>query len=407
MDKRIVSDINSLIQVCVTGGSSEFSSSKHIRQFQTETGLVSFIGLESVLLFQKTIDTLYSLNKLIEETVSFEIFEKVFVNLIGSLKENGQLCNEVNLKQVFDEILKGKIQTYQVLYEIYGVEMYSPFIIFGEYTFHNIYHKDSKIIEKYTSTVSSEMFFQSFKSKILVEINSDARDQKKAIELADFKLLNLEYTFSFMIGDLSHKYHIGNFDFRGWGSTTRITYLGSNVHSLNTSNNISLDVNIEDPIFSDSSNGNNRIWSLTSSKNNTKLEKRILQSIEWIGKAVYEKDKTKALILFLISIESLLKNDSQSSIINPSILNQIGDSTAFILSDNLEGRIAISKYFKELYSKRSAIVHGGNTSVTIEDLDLAKQISKGLVITFLTDPVYKAFNNISEVTEFINKLKFK
>ncbi|MEC5158108.1 hypothetical protein [Chryseobacterium sp. MP_3.2] len=120
---------------------------------------------------------------------------------------------------------------------------------------------------------------------------------------------------------------------------------------------------MSEPYFLDIENGNNKVWELYSKLNNNKLEKRIKNAVEWTGKALKDENNAKALIQFIFAIECILHIDTKN-IINPSILSQISDNIAFLLSEDFDQRKIIASSFKDLYIKRSGIVHGSSQEIT-------------------------------------------
>lgn len=70
-------------------------------------------------------------------------------------------------------------------------------------------------------------------------------------------------------------------------------------------------------------------------------------------------------------------------LVSPSITYQISEFAAFIISDELESRLVIEKMVKKLYSKRSAIAHGGSSDVDDKDVNEAMYLIKQIVTILL------------------------
>ncbi|MGN6618300.1 MAG: hypothetical protein ACTHJ5_14090, partial [Ilyomonas sp.] len=122
--------------------------------------------------------------------------------------------------------------------------------------------------------------------------------------------------------------------------------------------------------------------------------------------ALMEKDNAKSLFQFVIAIEGMLQIQ-EKAFVTPSIVSQISESLAFIIEDDLEKRKAISKYFKDLYQKRSAIAHGGVKIIGKEDLKLALTICKQMIFSLTCIKPFNTFSNIQQLNDFLNDLKFK
>jgi len=149
-----------------------------------------------------------------------------------------------------------------------------------------------------------------------------------------------------------------------------------------------------------------KVYGIYSRKTkNSELEIRVKNSIEWIGKALKDSNNAKTLIQFMFAIESILHIE-KDKIINPSILSQISDNIAFLLSENVENRKKNAGVFKLLYNKRSGIVHGSKQSINDKDLHEALMLSKQIIKILLTTEPYKNFHNSKQLSEHLIDLKF-
>lgn len=366
---------------------------------------ISFTGLEAVSQYQEGLEKLYSSKTEIEQTISIKEFEKSLIVLMRTLRDKKNQCSSDDIDSFFKNLLALEKNEYEILYELYGAEMNGDILNLGEFTVFNLSHSNEKLVEKYPPLINRDLYFTHSKSNIYLGIRVTARENSKAVEISDELLETFENVMNYMIADLKHQRCVGNINFRGWKSIQRII-CGNSSMGINSSSDISLPVNIEDPFFKDGSQGNDNIWFLITKQNKTELEKRLLQSIEWIGKAIHDKDKSKALVQFVFAIEGMLKYD-EKSLITPSIVSQLSDWLAFIIQDDYIKRKEIANYFKAIYKKRSAIVHGGSKTIDIEDLRIALQISKLMIISFLKTKPFCDFTSMQEVNDYITELKFK
>ena len=102
----------------------------------------------------------------------------------------------------------------------------------------------------------------------------------------------------------------------------------------------------------------------------------------------------------------MLKYDEKSAI-SPSIVSQLSEWLAFIIEKDFEKRKELAKYFKDVYRKRSSIVHGGENTVDIKDVQLALKTSKRLIYSLMVKKPFNSFQNMKELSEYINELKFR
>jgi len=366
---------------------------------------ITFRGFDNVKKFQDGLETIFNSNKDISEMWTLNKFETEFVHLIRVLKNESRSCNKTDIDSLFDKFTKVEIQESEILFELYGAEMNLPKLVLGDFTIYDFDLSISELTERFPYLANQDFYFTHRKSKYLVGIKVKARDNDKAVEIAKRLCEVFENVFSYMIADLKHERTVGIFNFRGW-KTTCIVVCNQNSMGLKGKNTIFLPVNISDSFFTDSSQGNDKIWSLITKTHKTEIEKRLINAIEWIGKAVYDIDLSKSLIQFVFAIEGMLQQN-EKSIITPSIVSQLSDWLAFIINDELDQRKKISKYFKDIYQKRSAIAHGAVKTIDIQDLAMALQISKLMIITFLTQKPFCDIKTMDELNKCITDLKFK
>lgn len=365
---------------------------------------VSFVGYENVATYQKNLEDLYRIDKDIYDTLTLKTFEKSIINLIRVLKNDERKTKKEDIQNLVSDLKKIEIIESEVLYELYGCKMSKNLIELGDFTIYD-YTKSSNLIEnKYPYLANKDLFFDRRRSDIFLSVRVKARENLMATEIADEIVKAFENAFSYMIADFKHQRSVGVFNYRIWTNTSRIICNESNLGFSGTSD-IVLPVDIDDDFFIDKEQGNDKIWNLITKNNKSEIEKRLLQAIEWIGKGVYDKDNSKSLVQLVFAIEGMLQFN-EKAIITPSIVSQISDWLAFIIQDNPKKRKEIVKFFKQTYGKRSAIVHGGSKVVELDDLQIAFQISKLMVISFLVHKPFCEFKTMQQLNEYINDLKF-
>ena len=365
---------------------------------------VSFIGYENVATYQKNLEDLYRIDRDIYDTLTLKTFEKNILNLIRILRNEKRKTKKEDIQSLVSDLKKIEIIESEVLYELYGCKMSKNLIELGDFTIYD-YTKSSDLIEKkYPYLTNKDLFFDRRRSDIFLSVKVKARENSKATEIADEIVKAFENAFSYMIADFKHQRSVGVFNYRIWTNTSRIICNESNLGFSGTSD-IVLPVDIDDDFFIDKEQGNDKIWNLITKTNKSEIEKRLLQAIEWIGKGVYDKDNSKSLVQLVFAIEGMLQFN-EKAIITPSIVSQISDWLAFIIQDNPKKRKEIVKFFKQTYRKRSAIVHGGSKVVELDDLQIAFQIAKLMVISFLVNKPFCELKTMQQLNEYINDLKF-
>lgn len=173
-----------------------------------------------------------------------------------------------------------------------------------------------------------------------------------------------------------------------------------------------------DPITLDSSKFSNNqiheIFDIFSLKKDNKKDIiwSLFNAINWIGKANTETDNAVAFTEYTFALECLLGNFTQSDIITPSISYQISNNAAFLLIDTgkenyIENRKQIMRKIKTLYGLRSGIVHGGKTSIELQEVNSIKEILIELVFKILTLYKEKRIITYEALSDYINDLMYK
>ena len=397
--------INEIIGVFQVIREPGFLSEGPYKSFGMGDWNITIIGINNISKFQILLEKLFFLNKEISETWTLKKFEEDFIDLIRKLKYEERVCTVGDLESLYNILLEKDVKESEILYEFYGASLKQESIIFGDFCIYNYDLSINTLIEKYPHLNNTDFYFYHKTSNLLLGIKVKARENNKAIELADKLCETFENVFSYMISDLKHEKTVGVFNFRGWHTTAAVV---CNNHSMGWQgrSNISIPVNIEDPFFKDQSQGNDKVWSLITKNNKTEIEKRLLNSIEWIGKAIYDVDMSKSVVQFVFALEGMLQFNDKG-FITPSIVSQLSDWLAFIIHDDINKRKDIAKYVKDLYQKRSAIAHGGTKTIDIQDLQMAKQISNHMIISFLTVKPFCEIETMADLYKYMTDLKFK
>jgi hypothetical protein len=132
----------------------------------------------------------------------------------------------------------------------------------------------------------------------------------------------------------------------------------------------------------------------------------MIRSIEWAGRSINEPENDIACTEIAFAFESLLKSSESNSPITASIQGQISETVAFICGENKDSRKHIIKKFKELYSYRSSVAHGGNSTKTA-DYRSSFSMFKETLIRLLCCSPYDKCNSLEEVLDKVEDIKFQ
>lgn len=146
------------------------------------------------------------------------------------------------------------------------------------------------------------------------------------------------------------------------------------------------------------------------------IEQRIKRAIIWYSKGLSASDIEEQFVNFAIALESLLVADSKNSFASwQSITQKLADRVCFLLGTSYDERIEIHKEMRNLYNKRSKVVHAGK-SPTQKELIQLSLICRYAILALLNHNFenWKAFEDWLKkksygyelmANELLNKLK--
>jgi hypothetical protein len=366
--------------------------------------ILLFKGLENLLKYEYIKNQFYSINSDVKNTISLKDFVKNLDNIILNSKKTGtKICKNI-IQDMIDEILKMPIKDFLIIKGIYGIKLndnlkslkLGPFEIWHQPNYKN------ELKLKYPS--SDELLWIGWQHEYLVTINIKARSKDKAYELANEKHYQFELFIYFAIGHYDKKFCVN--------IISKITYkydafliLDDSTFGSSHSREIIDIIPLDESYFTDSSIGNDKIWDLLTLGSKDQIKKRIITSIEWIGKANSEIDIKNRFLFYVIAIESML-TIQEKTMITPSIANSISESVALLLGKNYEERLYYEKELKAIYSIRSAIAHGNEKLVSEKEISLVSNVSRNILICFLTDPNIISINSMDKLIEYMKKIKY-
>ena len=355
--------------------------------------LIVLSGRKNIIEFESLCRKLWKSNKEINKTISYKKFEKGIIENLRNVIENDLEFDSNLFNKYIEKLLNENISKYEIFKEIKGCQITTkkPLII-NDFCFYNWPNHSKQITEKHKTAFEkdNQYFYYKEDKKALVSFSISSRDYDRASEIADQKFKQLENILRFIFTDSNHNNlscnlnDVGFFDNREqeWLESKVIhdEYIGGHSIIVGTHNNINLNKRLLT-----GSKKSKKIWELLQKQNISKLETRILNSIEWIGKAKHELEPEKEIIQFLFAIEALI-NFNEQKIISPGVAYGMKESIAFLLGKNPKERVEIDETFSRLYSIRSSIVHGNLKEFSKYDIEDAKNLSERIVFVFLENP---------------------
>lgn len=151
------------------------------------------------------------------------------------------------------------------------------------------------------------------------------------------------------------------------------------------------------------------IWEMLEEYNNGDInewKKRILLAIICVGHAAREYNGVNKFLQYIFAMEIIMHNNADG-LISPSIANQIAETSAFIISDDINSRKDIYRKAKEVYSKRSAAVHGGSNNISDDLIAKARSIVYCLIHSILRSEELMQLRNAKDLYEWTMNRRFK
>jgi hypothetical protein len=366
--------------------------------------------------------------KEIKESISNEYFQNELRSIVLDCLKNGTIPTKETIDRLMKEIENVvPIQTWQVFRPLYGAELISSETFeLGCYKVYTLSKYQEEVGKKNPQpdllTVSSPIANQ---HHLIISVKVDARDKDRANELSCAKFHQFDNIISYMLGSSNNSLDVGVFEYVG-ASIEKIFLLSStDWHSISTVNGgfqpVELDGKFpvcfegmdQEPFssmteyyFKNPQIGHEWIWTVVSMSSPTKLQKRLITAIEWVGKAFRDNDNARAFIQVVFALESIFTLQEKNVLVSPGIANQISESVAFILGRNLDERIVYEKQAKTIYGHRSAIAHGGSSRISDIELDEAIDLIKLVILKMTTETKFKSMNSMDEFNKWMQQQKY-
>lgn len=147
-----------------------------------------------------------------------------------------------------------------------------------------------------------------------------------------------------------------------------------------------------------------RLFEYITTDPSTNIQSRICRAANWIGQALRNPDIIEGFLWLAVALETLLI--AQDGFISKSITAQIAEFAAFLTEGQIEKRKEINKRVKDLYKKRSAIVHSFSVDIKEDDFADLLRILKGIIYTYFNLIDRKNISKIDDIVSYIDDLKF-
>ena len=323
-----------------------------------------------------------------------------------------ELTKDEEICQYFEAQANLPADDFLMIRPIYGLEFTTsdvfklgPFSLFPAGTI------DSYLPTKYQWLVSEEHKdryqenIRRYESYNLLAVTVRVKTLERARELGDYYFSMFDTIARFMLTD-NEFYDVSVLGFNRYYTEELLVASNKGIHSTLSGSGTIRQLTFDYAEWS--SDNFARLWELASKYykgDACEWEKRILFAVHWTGHAVADKNDASAFTKYVFALETLLVNDSKG-IITAGIAYQISELAAFILGENTESRKDIFKLTKDIYAKRSAIVHGGSTTAPDRLLQQAKRLIFSLIHKILSDEDLLALRTSQDLNDWLMSRKF-
>jgi|GEM_PF-6445790 len=353
--------------------------------------------------FHEIIDEIITTDKSFNLIARDSICEKVYTKLIFQ-KRDQALFSSNDLEELISEFKSYKCQEYEVLMLFHGglLDADKPIQI-GRFTWLNE-HSHGDIIQSKYKMMSHYMASQN-KNRQFISCKVEARDVEKAKELAYIKFRKLDNILKVFLQYKTPFHDLGVFGYKQREHLPVCIYEKDNFKKgCSYSDGAGMYVCFADfikehPALEES-------ISMMFCDTLPEMKKRIMLSLDFLGRACSEKDMSIAFLLNMMAIEALIQYQ-ENNYLSPSITNQIIEVYTFLLAHDYDKRIAINTHFHELYRRRSAVAHGQNNIIDEVIFQTSKDYAFDLILNFLYDEKLKKINTIKELKHLVQDLKFQ
>jgi hypothetical protein len=394
--------LNEALTVCSLGHIA-FDKPGSRQTFGFGPEALNIVGDDNRRTFDQTI------NKLMETGVSGTLSKAKFTQLLVptlQIKKKAAIDFTKGDCDVFWKSIEAiPIVEHRVLREVFGASFSNstdPLNI-SCFTIYD-WHRHKSLITGPHVTNDSWVWNES-KHGLLAECKVQARDEQKALELADILFAKLESTIRFMIGHRTERFEFGILNYAGSRLSQHYLFNDNHITAGNSRKGSIEAIPLDDEYFSKPSQEFARLLGLLASQCNS-LERRILRSVEWTAQALIDPNPASAFIKAATSLEVLF-SATEKGVITPSIMAQISESCAHILGSTPESCVHIEATVKRLYGIRSAVVHSGKDSVPEEDLATFIHIARSVAIELLANSSYLAIESIEKLHETLRIKKYQ
>ena len=388
-----VKDINALLGITVTGKPLD-KEGVPCKSLGCGDYRINIIGRKNLQKFEKAVEAILKEDIEIKNGYTFESLANRLLALLQEKKINQKEFELAELKDFVNELKNTPNHNYTVLRDIVGISMKesAPPLEIGPFTIYD-FRQHRGIIEQNKSALAALKWFQG-DHDFLIQYQVSAKEQAKALEVADDKFEQFVIFLWFLIGYPTDRYEIGVLSYQGYRNREAYVFSDKEVgHSAQGYGSFE-PVPLGTSYFLDPTYGLDFFWQLIDKNDQNELERRVISAVRWIGQSIMDRSIQSAFVKAAISIEVLMgpKRSEKYESLAKYIANRL--NLVLHYDDSLPN---ITKIFETLYEIRSAIAHAGKENVKQSDYFDLLWIARRTVFKLISDPLLRTRDSIESV----------
>lgn len=406
VSKDISTKINKLKSIATFGIHSFMGLSKDafVKIFGEGDNAVSFINVGNIKEYNSIVNYLYIHTSDIRENYSINIFENKLAELLRRLNREDREAKKNDWEEFSCQLLSSPDEQVKIVAPIFGVGMNESKIKLGDFTIFKSADFVEVLNEEYASAINLMSNHDYLNNEYLIGLTIKAKDIIKCYEIAEEAFYSFENVANFITGGFHKTTKIGIFNYYNSKTVVSLAITPKGVNEFRNELDCFDVVQIDSQLYRDAKNGNDQIWGWVMSPKND-FKAAVLKAIEWCGRAIVEPDDSKALLQYIIAIESLLQYDEGKFIV-PSIVSQLSDMIAFLLGDSYAKRKSYATYIKELYRIRSSISHNGKKDISSISLHNVNVLCHSIIRKVVSHEPFKKFETKKAFCDYLINLKY-
>jgi len=394
--------LNEALAVCSLGNIT-FNEPGSRQTFGFGPDALNIIGDNNKRVFDQAINNLLETG--VSSTLSKTKLTQLLVPALQLKKKAATVFTKDECAAFWKSVEAIPIIEHRVLREVFGASLSNSVdpVKMSCFTIYD-WHRHKSLITGPEVTDDPWVWHES-KHGLLAECKVQARDEQKALELADILFGKLESVIRFMIGHRTERFEFGILNYAGSRLSTHYLFSNDHVSSGFARKGPVERIPLDDDYFSKPSSDFSRLLDILALPSNS-LERRIIRSVEWAAQALVDPNPASAFIKAATSLEVLF-SATEKGVITPSIMAQISECCAHILGDTPESCVRIEANVKRLYGIRSGVVHSGKDVVPEEDLATFIEIARSAAIELLSNSKYLAVESIEKLHKMLRSKKYQ